>query len=303
MTIELRQLRSFLAVAEERHFGRAAARLGIAQPGISKQIKRLEEAIGVDLLTRDRRQVVLTKAGEVLVDYARLAVEIADRAVENTRAADGGRPGLLKLGGGGFAPASFPAAMEVLREFEARFPDVRVDLQSSFAFQTSEALVRRTIDIAISYSPYEEVAPDLQFQPLGVIKPVIGMATGHRLAAFDRLAPADLVDEVLITWPRAINARFVDHVLSTVLGDVSAARIVEATDRMEILARTASGEGIAICTPAVVALGVANLEFRPLEDESAVFEYGFVWLETGVSPYVSPFVDVAREVYGQRVRA
>jgi DNA-binding transcriptional LysR family regulator len=292
--VELRQLRYFLAVAEEKHFGRAAARLMIAQPGLSQQIKRFERSIGAELFIRDKRRVELTKAGEVLVDYARQVIGVAERAVENARAAVDGKLGLLKLGG--YSIAVYPEATVVLREFETRFPNVRVDFQPAHAMPSFEALIRRTVDIVIALAPFDRFAPDVRFQRLGAIEPLIAMASGHRLAAFDRIPQAELRNEAIITWPREINARLYDHVFATVFGDRPPERIVEVTDRLEILVRAAAGEGVALATPAVLRLDMANLEFRRLDYESAAFDYGLVWLESGVSPYVTDFVDIAREM-------
>ena len=92
MSLELRQLRYFVAVAEELHFGRAAARLRIAQPGLSQQIKRLERQLRVQLLVRDKLHVEMTPAGEVLLDHARVALEAADKALACTRAAAANGP-------------------------------------------------------------------------------------------------------------------------------------------------------------------------------------------------------------------
>ena len=95
---DLRQFRYFIAVAEERHFGRAAAHLHIAQSGLSQQILKLERSVGVQLLVRDRRGVEITDAGEAFLDCARLTLEMADRAVESAKAAERGKTGLLRVG-------------------------------------------------------------------------------------------------------------------------------------------------------------------------------------------------------------
>jgi DNA-binding transcriptional LysR family regulator len=96
--VALRQFQYFIAVAEERHFGRAAARLHIAQSGLSQQILKLERAVGVQLLIRDRRGVEITEAGRAFLDQARLTVELADRAVASAVMAERGRSALLRVG-------------------------------------------------------------------------------------------------------------------------------------------------------------------------------------------------------------
>src|SRR5207302_5638535 len=130
----LRQLRYSVAVAEELHFGRAAARLRIAQPGLSQQIKRLERVLRVQLLLRDKLHVEMTPAGEVLLDHARLAIELVDRAIASTRAADQGKSGLLKVGAR--ALGLYPVANEVLAEFLERFPHVAIDFLPAHSRQS-----------------------------------------------------------------------------------------------------------------------------------------------------------------------
>lgn len=294
MTLELRHLRYFIAVAEEQHFGRAAVRLRIAQPGLSKQIKQLEEAIGVELLVRDKRHVEVTRAGNVFLHYARLAVGVVERAVENTRAASDGKVGLLKVGG--YALAVYPAATGLLQEFELSFPDVHVEFWPGHALQCFEALTRRVIDVVIAYLPYPEFAPDIRYEPIGSVAPLVAMPTGHRLTSLERIPSSELLKEPFLAWRRDLNAPLVDHIREKFFGGAVHDRLIEVADVVEMLLRTAAGEGISIVNPAVLDLGMTNVEYRPLADPTAVFEYGLIWLETGVSQHVSPFVEVGRQL-------
>src|SRR5207237_10597895 len=122
---ELRQLQYFVAVAEERHFSRAAARLRIAQPGLSQQIKSLEVSLGVQLLVRDKRHVELTAPGALFLDHARIVLEGADRALRSARLASRGRKTVLKVGT--FMERNRPHADEVLRRFRERHPDAELE--------------------------------------------------------------------------------------------------------------------------------------------------------------------------------
>ncbi len=294
MTLELRQLRYFIAVAEEAHFGHAADRLRIAQPGLSKQIKRLEESMGVALLLRDKRHVEVTKAGRVLLDYARHAVSVVDRAVENTRAAAEGATGLLKIGG--HSLAVYPIVGDAVREFAVRFPDVRVDFVPGNTAHSLDALVRRRIDIGVTFAPFVNVAPGTRYEPIGSVEPVIAVPVGHRLTAFDRIPRSELLKETVFAWPREVNVPLVDGMRKAMFGDATPQTLIEVGDVVEMLVRAASGEGVAMVDPSVMRLGVANVEFRSFEDRTVTFEYGLIWLETAVSRWVARFVDVAREL-------
>src|SRR5262245_33673728 len=120
--MELRHLRSFVAVAEELHFGRAAARVHIVQPALSRQIRALEDEIGIKLLERDRRRVALTPAGSAFLDEARALLGQVARAVDAARRADRGELGTLRIG---YVPAMVTTGLpEIVRRFRKRFPGV-----------------------------------------------------------------------------------------------------------------------------------------------------------------------------------
>jgi DNA-binding transcriptional LysR family regulator len=293
MSVELRQLRYFVAVAEDRHFGRAAARLQIAQPGLSQQIKRLERLIGVQLFVRDKRHVDLTPAGEVLLEHARIAIEMTDRAVANTRAVGQGKTDMLKVGA--YARGVFPVANELLTKFEERFPHVAVEFHPGHSRTTIEALTRRAIDVGVVFAPFEPV-PGMAYATLGSVEAVLGVPSGHRLASLDRIPRSELLKETILMWPRELNAPLVDGIRAAFFGEVRHEDIVEIADVTEILARAAAGEGIAITNPMAGGLDITNIVVCRLERPEPVFDYGFVWLEPTAVHLVDDFMGFAREL-------
>ena len=293
MTLELRQLRYFVAVAEERHFGRAAVRLGIAQPGLSQQIKRLERSIGTQLFLRDKRHVELTKAGEVLLDSARLAIEQAERAIQCTRAAAFGKTGLLKVGAN--ARRVYPVGDELLREFADRFPHVEIEFHSGRVQHSIDELLRRRIDVAIVFAPYD--APDhVRYLRLGAVEALIAVPSRHPLAKIDRIPRSALLSETFFAFPRHLNPPLVDHLRTSLFGGVEHPRLVEVAENTDLLMHVGAGEGIAAVDPSLVELEISNVAFRRLEDPAPEFDYGLVWLDSAISPFLTWFLELAREV-------
>jgi DNA-binding transcriptional LysR family regulator len=292
-TVELRQLRYFVAVAEERHFRRAADRLQIAQPGLSQQIKRLERSLGVQLLIRDTHRVELTAAGEALLRRARITLEAAERAVEETIAAARGTTGLLKVGT--YSLGTYPAATELVREFGVRFPGVAIDVHPAADRQSIDVLVRREIDVAIMLVPID--APDdVQYHPLSVIEPVVVLPSGHALASLDKIPRPALLGETFIAPPRAGNPLLMDHIHAVLFGETQHPHVVELSDLNEIFVRVANGEGFAVVDPSRAELEITGLAYRRFEDPAPRFEYGVFWLEDIVAPFLERFIEVAREL-------
>ena len=143
--MELRHLRSFLAVAEELHFGRAAARLYISQPPLSQQIRRLEDELGARLFHRTKRRVELTPAGKAFLTEARQTLAQAERAVRAAQRAERGELGELVVGY--VTSATYGPLPDVIRTFRKRFPDVDLRLQNLRSMQQRQALIDRRIDV------------------------------------------------------------------------------------------------------------------------------------------------------------
>jgi DNA-binding transcriptional LysR family regulator len=294
--MELRQLQYFLAVVDERHFGRAAERLGIAQPGLSQQIKSLERSLGSQLLIRNARRVDLTEAGEVLVQEARLIVELAARAQETQRLVERGKRSLLKVATG--AAGAHPRADVVLREFRARFEEVEVEILPGLGRHNLDALRRRAVDVAFVSMPVELPAGS-RYLRIGGQELFIVLREGHRLAGLDRIPRSDLLKTPFVTWVRGFNPELVSHIHHVLFGDSDHPSLVETSDlshttRLSLVARSDELAGIAL--PSDMELNVPGLVYRRLEEPVPILEYGIVWLETEASPFVPAFVRVTREI-------
>ena len=298
----LKQLRYFLAVAEERHFGRAADRLGIAQPGLSQQIKALERVIGVPLFIRDKRSVEMTKAGETLLDDAMLVVELAQRAVMTARRASEGKRGVLKIGTR--ALGGHPVTDEAIREFGVRHPEVIVEVHPSFVSESIDALKQRKLDIAMIVKPFG--APEgATYLRIGGLEPLVAVPLGHRLAAMDRIPREKLLNETFLDWPRAFNPDVMDPVRDMIFGGDAPRYSIEVPDLADTtrLARVAAGDGVTFVVSAnATDLAIGNVVFRRLEDPVPEFECGIAWFETTASRYVQRFVAITRELVANQAR-
>lgn len=191
MNLELRQLRYFLAVAEELHFTRAAERLHMAQPALSARIRELERAAGVPLFRRTTRVVELAPAGEALLPHARAAVAAADRAAEALRRAHDGVTGQLRMGL--IVGTQTQLTSRVLTAFGERYPDVRVDLAEHDFSDPSAGLRARTVDIALVCAPIDPAG--LAFEPLERARRVAVLSERHPLAGRATIALAELFDD------------------------------------------------------------------------------------------------------------
>ncbi|GAA1936678.1 LysR family transcriptional regulator [Kitasatospora viridis] len=194
--VETRELAYFLAVAQESHIGRAAERLGIAQPPLSRAVRALERRLGVELLVRHAGGVRLTPAGEVLAREAAEVLAAADAAVRRTRRAAEQRARLLvalKPGGDG------ELLPEILAHYQAGGAAVPVELVFCDGAERVARLRDGTVDAALLHHPYDDLT-DLDVEPLLVEASMALLPAGHRLADRQRLLLADLAEEPLARW-------------------------------------------------------------------------------------------------------
>ncbi|WP_275467367.1 LysR family transcriptional regulator [Streptomyces noursei] len=199
--LEIRELRYFVAVAEELHFGRAAARLSIAQPALSKSIQRIESRLRVQLFDRTSRSVALTSAGAALLEHGRHALNAMTIAVQNAQRAAGDEPlrFVIKPGGDANLLSGILAAY-------AQHPCARqVDILFSGATDRTDHLRDGRADAALLYAPFDDLT-GFAAETLHVEDRVAVLPERHRLAARDSIDPAELDDEVFPRWPGVPDA-------------------------------------------------------------------------------------------------
>jgi DNA-binding transcriptional LysR family regulator len=267
--VELRQLRSFLAVARLRHFTRASRELHIAQPALSQQIRRLEAELGVDLLWRTSRRVRLTEAGEVLAVRAQRALAELDSAVAELQELGGLVHGRLTVGAlPAVGPLDPPA---LLASFHAAHPGIDLFLREETADEVLALLRSDELDLAISFVDPEGSAADVGRVVLFEEELVLVVARDHPIAARDPVRPADLAGEALIvTTPGSAIRRTIEQALAATA--VSARIAFESNERTTLLGLAGRGMGVAVLPrtwiPArgdVVAVSLAPAPlFRPV---------------------------------------
>ena len=241
--MELRQLRSFLAVARLRHFTRASRELHIAQPALSQQIRRLEAELGVDLLWRTSRRVRLTEAGEVLAVRAQRALAELDSAVAELQELGGLVHGRLTVGAlPAVGPLDPPA---LLASFHAAHPGIDLFLREETADEVLALLRSDELDLAISFVDPEGSAADVGRVVLFEEELVLVVARDHPLAARDQVRPADLAGEALIvTTPGSAIRRTIEQALAAT--GVSARIAFESNERATLLGLAGRGMGVAV---------------------------------------------------------
>jgi DNA-binding transcriptional LysR family regulator len=258
--MELRHLRYFIVVAEALHFGRAAARLHIAQPPLSQQIRRLEEELRAPLLRRTSRHVELTTAGRLFLPEAKQTVAQANRAARIARRASQGEIGQLFVG---CTPwADFTSGPQVIRGFGKRHPHVEVELHSLSSAEQIAALEDGRLDAGILRPPVHSQA--LLTEPLLAERLVVAFPRGHRFAAYRRVPWAELSHEAYVLLSRRRAPSF-DGLVSRACAEAGLTLSVryEVDHPQAVLALVTAGLGVSLapvdCVPWARCSGLSSL--------------------------------------------
>lgn len=267
--IDLRLLRQFVAVAEELHFRRAAARLSISQPSLSAAIRRLEAEIGATLIERGRKTVGLTVAGAALLTEARGLLAHADEVLVATRDAATGRSGRARLGHVGSAMhGRLPGA---IRAFRRTHPGVRLELREMTTAAQLAALRAGDLDLAVVIPPLSDEG-GLVTMPFDTDRLVIALPASHRLARAGGVMVGDLADEPFVLWPREEGRGFHDRVTRLCAAAGFAPAVVqEAHGLHAVLSLVAVEVGVAIVPAGMAGVRPDEIVYHPLGDESAAF--------------------------------
>lgn len=208
MTVDVRQLQLFVAVAEELHFRRAARRMGLTQPALSHQIAQLEERLEVRLFDRSSRHVELTAAGRTLLDGARRVLSEVQRTVDDTRRVGGASEKRLVLGYVEYMNIPFLAT--ALRALGEKHPDVVVEHRELYSTEAVAALAERTIDVGFVWLPIDQ--PNLVARQVIEGEWIVILPEDHRLAVHEEIPTKELAGEPLILFARHLNPPLADIV-------------------------------------------------------------------------------------------
>lgn len=296
--MDLRRLRYFAAAAEEENFHRAAARLHVAQPALSKQIAQLEAALGCTLFTRARGRVRLSPVGRLYLEDVRRILREVDLANERVRQAAAGQIGTLRIGFRETAGRS-PIVSHSFGRFRSTHPAVELRLQQMTSPAQSSALREGRLDAGFIYlSPRHD--RDLARIPVAEDRFYLALHHTHPLAARRRITLHDLVEEPFIWLTRSSNAYYSDTLLHTCIeGGLNPRIIQEADSEATIMNLVAVGMGASF----VVAPGPESPQpgvvFRPVVELDSVLTLALVWIEAIDSPLTRNFVETVRAIVAE----
>ncbi|GLZ45419.1 LysR family transcriptional regulator [Actinomycetospora sp. NBRC 106375] len=287
--MELRHLRSFVVVAEELHFGRAAARLYVVQPALSKQIAALERELDVVLLERDRHGVALTTAGRALLEDARRVLAQADAAVGRAQAVGRGSTGTLRLGF--IAPVLYDLLPGLLRPFRARYPDVRLVLEEMHNREAVQGVLGGRVQVAFVRLPVSP-EPDLRVRPVRSEGLAVAVPAGNALAGDDGpLSVEDLADQDLVLIGRAQEPELHDSYLALCAAHGFSPRVAHEVDRTHVaVGLVACGLGVALVPRSALRVAHPDVVYRPLEEPTARLTVGVAWRGPDEDPVVANFL-------------
>jgi DNA-binding transcriptional LysR family regulator len=295
--MKLRQLRFFLSVADERHFGRAAERMGMTQPPLSQGIFALERELGVALFTRNKRHVELTSIGEQLVAHARTVVDTADRMPILARQMAAGEIGSLKLG---FVPVTdYSLLPELIHDYRGAYPDVQVVLREMAGDTQREAVAKREIDAGLVISVAPPVRSPLAYLPL-FREPLIAAApeawvhSGRLESDGARVSVANLLKHPLVIFPRGVSPAFHDVITSFIAGHgIFPVVGQEAIQMQTIVSLVSAGMGVALVPQSLQQLARSGTRYLQLAETAPSLETGLIWREDNRSPVLARFVEAA----------
>jgi DNA-binding transcriptional LysR family regulator len=261
--MELRHLRYFVAVAEERHFGRAAERLGISQPPLSQQIQSLERELGTQLFHRIPRRLELTNAGEVLLEEARWILARAEQAIRNVERAGRGELGKLCIGFT-FA-ASFNAFVPAtIRSFQETYSGVSVTLREADSTALCRALLEGDADAAFIRPPSSD--PErIQLDALFDEDMLVALPTGHPLEKSTVVPLAALSDQPFILYPRRLAATVYDDIIAGCReAGFTPIVVQEAPQVSSTINLVAAGIGVSLVPASMQQIHTQGVTYRPL---------------------------------------
>lgn len=287
--IELRQLKYFIRIAELEHFGQAAQELHVVQPALSRQVKQLEEELGVELFERLPRGVRLSAAGKVLLDRARDVVGDVDRMVDATRLAAAGKTGFVRVGFSDGATYS-GRVPEIIRQFRAASPNVELELIPASSARQAELLAANSIDVGFVYwLPRDSSTVD--HHDIGKERIMLAVAATNKLARRKSLRLQDL-SELPFIWFKRSNAPMFYDLIATACNraGLSLHVVQEAFTESTMLSLVSADLGVTFITEAAARRKPDNVVLMDVRDLDATITLQAMWRQNERNPAIQEFL-------------
>ena len=297
--MELRHLRYFLAVGEASNFTKAAARLRVAQPALSRQMQDLEDEIGVDLLRRSPRGVTLTAEGKLFLEEVRELLKRADESVEKVRALVRGEYSELDVG---YRVSTMEILLPALATFQKAVPGVKVLLHDLSFDELIAGLRNATLELAILLQPTGEQIAGIEFESLRTYPYCVALTAAHPFARLKSVPLEKVAAEPLLSLRRKDYRKYLDRIFAPI--GVKPRIAVECDTFSSILIEVEAGHGIALCTPIFKLAAGKPLLYRPLTGTTETLSVGIARAAKGdVTPAGEKFCEILRKTSDEATTA
>lgn len=291
--MEFRQLRYFVTVAQELHFAKAAERLDITQPALSKQIRVLETKLGIQLFIRTKRTVKLTKAGEVFLSEAQQLLQQAEKAIKLAQRTALGEVGRLTIGF--TATATYTVLPELIGRFRVHYPQVEVEMLELGTEAQVTAINRGEIDLGLLHPPID--SRGLELYPILAEEFVAVLPKQHHLATKKSLSLQDLAQESFILHPRSEGPFLYDQFIKLCSQTGFQPQIVKEVDSHQTrICFVAAGMGITFIPAGLQLLVNQDLVCKPMENLTMKIEFAAAWRSVVTLPVLQEFIKLLQSI-------
>jgi DNA-binding transcriptional LysR family regulator len=295
--MELRHLRYFVAVAEAENVSRAALKLHVSQPGISRQNRDLEDEIGFQLFERSAKSIKLTDAGKSFLTEARAVLQRADEAVKTARAIATGQQGELHVGYAGSPTVRI--LPPTLRAFQMESPQVRVRLHDLSTEEMLAGVRGEKLQLALMVCPTPNLLRGLRYVELTQLDICLAVAPKHSLARSRTVSIAEVAKQPLIGFSRADYPDYHELLDNIFVPAKLKPRVAEEHDSVaSLIAAVEAGAGVAVVTESLACVTGARLKFLKIDPAPKRLSLGAVLLKTGSAPGAERFLECAKRVAG-----
>jgi DNA-binding transcriptional LysR family regulator len=290
--MEFRHLRYFMALADERNFGRAAKRLHISQPPLTRQIRQLEDEFGARLFERTSKGVDLTEAGRLFREEAARILALAQQAAQRTRKAGRGQLGHLDVGI--FGSAVLNVIPRLILEFRRRYPEVEVHLHTMTRPEQVVALQEGRL--TVGFVRVFPDAPEMAVETVLKERLMVAINRDNELSRQREIAVRAFADQSLILFPSSPRPSLGDHVVALCHGEGFQPRVAqEVEDVVTSIALVSCGFGICVVPECATRLRLPHVVYRPLKGSAQLVELGCAYRPDDRSPILKSFLDVVRQ--------